>query len=352
MSKRVCVIPGDESAPEAVGPALRVLKAMELDIDYTELPSGEQGLEEHGDQWGDVCKAAIDGTDTTLFGSTSGKTPALGYLRWGKDAYAGVRPVRYMPGASSPLREPEGIDFVIVRENMEDLYSGVEGDLETLKPLGFINRLTGAPIPDSGGRFALKVITEEGSRRIVDFAFRLARRRAEQGHPGKVTAACKYNMLPQSDGLFRRVAREVADQYPDIEYEDYIIDDFARRIVADPHALDVVVLPNLYGDILSDEASALVGGLGVAPSAGYAEDFAYFEPVHGTAPDIMGTHTINPTATLLSAAMMLEHLDFGEAAEQLERAVEGVYAQGETLTPDQGGSATSDEFCDAVMRRL
>ena len=196
------------------------------------------------------------------------------------------------------------------------------------------------------------MITEEGSRRIVDFAFRLARRRAEQGHPGKVTAACKYNMLPQTDGLFRRVAREVADQYPDIEYEDYIIDDFARRIVADPHALDVVVLPNLYGDILSDEASALVGGLGVAPSAGYAEDFAYFEPVHGTAPDIMGTHTINPTATLLSAAMMLEHLDFGEAAEQLERAVEGVYAQGETLTPDQGGSATSDEFCDAVMRRL
>jgi isocitrate/isopropylmalate dehydrogenase len=352
MTSRVCVIPGDESAPEAVRPALRVLKAMELDVDYLELPSGEEGTAEHGDRWGDVCREAIDATETTLFGSTSGKTPALGYLRWTKNAYANLRPVRYLPGALSPLREPEGIDFIVVRENMEDLYAGVEGDLETLEPLGFTSRLTQSPIPTSGGRFALKVITEEASRRIVEFAFDLARRRAEQGHPGKVTASCKYNMLPQTDGLFRRVAREVADENPDVEFEDYIIDDFARRIVANPHDLDVVVLPNLYGDILSDEAAALVGGLGVAPSACYASDFAYFEPVHGTAPDILGTHTINPTATLLSAKMMLEHLEFGEAAEQLDQAIAAVYAEGSTLTPDQGGSATSDEFCDAVMRRL
>jgi isocitrate/isopropylmalate dehydrogenase len=144
----------------------------------------------------------------------------------------------------------------------------------------------------------------------------------------------------------------VARQNPDIEFEDYIVDDFARRIVAEPHALDVVVLPNLYGDILSDEASGLVGGLGLAPSACYSDDFAYFEPVHGTAPDIAGTHTINPTATLLSAVLMLDWLEFPDAARRLESAVEAVYREGDSLTPDQGGSATSDQFCAAVAQRL
>jgi isocitrate/isopropylmalate dehydrogenase len=352
MTKRVCVIPGDDAAPEAVLPALGVLKSMEMDIEFVELPSGEEGQAKYGSDWAGVCREAIDSCDTTLFGSTSGKTPALGYLRWQKETYANVRPVKYMRGARSPLREPEGIDFLIVRENMEDMYVGVEGDLQTLKPLGLTNRLTRRPIPSEGGTFALKIITEHNTRRIVDYACRLAVKRKAAGRPGRLTVACKYNMLPQTDGLFRRVAAEVAKGYPDLEYEDYIVDDFARQIVASPHDLDVVVLPNLYGDILSDEAAALVGGLGVAPSACFSETFAYFEPVHGTAPDIVGKRIINPTATLLSAAMMLEYLGLQSEASALERAVEAVYADGRSLTPDQGGSATSDEFCEAVRAKL
>ena len=350
MTKRICVIPGDDAAPEAVLPALDVLRAMELDIELVELPTGEEGLARYGEGFMQVCREAIDACDTTLFGSTSGKTQALAYLRREKRTYANLRPVRYIAGARSPLRDPEGIDFVIVRENTEDAYGGFEGELPALAP--YVRHLTSRPVPAEGGYFAVKVITEANSRRIIDYAFRLAQRRKLEGHPGRVTLSCKHNLLRKTDGLFRSVGAEVAKQYPEIEYADYIVDDFARRIVATPHKLDVVVLPNLYGDILSDEAAALVGGLGLAPSGCYGDDFAYFEPVHGSAPDIAGTRTINPTATLLSAAMMLEHLGFPDARTWLESAIEKVYAGGRTLTPDQGGSATSDEFCAAVRAHL
>lgn len=352
MSKRVCVIPGDDASPEAVLPALGVVKSLELDIDWLVLPSGEEGTARHGERWAQVCKDAIDACDTTWFGSASGKTPAIAHLRWGKGTYANVRPVRYMPGARSPLANPEGIDFVIVRENIEDMYAGVEGDLEALRPLGFVSNRTGQPIPASGGKFAVKVITEANTRRIADFACRLAVQRKAAGYPGRLTISSKYNVLRESDGLFRRVAEEVAAGYPELECESFIADDFARRIVADPHRLDVVVLPNLYGDIFSDEASALVGGLGVAPSGCFGDEYAYFESVHGTAPDIAGQHVINPTATMLSAAMMLRHLGFQDAASTLEGAIAAVYREGKSLTPDQDGTAHTEDFCEAVRAKL
>ena len=159
-------------------------------------------------------------------------------------------------------------------------------------------------------------------------------------------------MLPVTDGLFRDVARRVSEGYPDVTLETFIVDDFARRLVAAPHELDVVVLPNLYGDILSDAAAGVIGGLGLAPSGCYGDGYAYFESAHGSAPDIAGKGTINPTATILSAAMMLDHLGFEEAARRLETAVERVYAEGRRLTPDQGGTATTLEFSDAVARYL
>src|SRR5262245_60486396 len=159
-------------------------------------------------------------------------------------------------------------------------------------------------------------------------------------------------MLPQSDGLFRTVALDAARSYPDIAFESFIVDDFARRLVADPHALDVVVMPNLYGDILSDAAAGLVGGLGLAPSGCYGDDYAYFESVHGTAPDIAGRNVINPTATILSAAMMLDYLGLAEPARRLAAAVTRVYAAGEHLTVDQGGAASTTAFCEAVARQL
>ncbi|HLF76542.1 MAG TPA: isocitrate/isopropylmalate family dehydrogenase [Dehalococcoidia bacterium] len=352
MTKKVCVIPGDAASPEAVLPALSVLKQMELDIDWLVLPPGEDGVAKYGDRFLEVCKEAIDSCDTTLFGSTGGKTPAIGYLRFGKDTYANVRPTRYMPGARSPLKNPEGIDFIVVRENIEDLYAGIEGELSLLAPLGFKGRVSGLPISNEEGFFAVKVITERNTRRVVHYACKLAMKRKAAGYMGKVTVSGKYNVLPKTDGYFRSIAEEVVAEYPELKYEQFITDDFARRIVATPHSLDVVVMPNLYGDILSDEAASLVGGLGVAPSGCYGDSYAYFESVHGSAPDIAGQNIINPTAVLLSAKMMLEHLAFDSDAKRLESAIEATYKDGRVLTPDQGGTAHTGEFCDAVTAHL
>jgi isocitrate/isopropylmalate dehydrogenase len=341
---RVVVIEGEDAAPEAVRPTVALLDRLGLDLQWVQPP-----IEDH-----DATRRAIDESATTLFGATSGPSAwALFYLRWGKGTYANVRPTRWLPGFRSPLARPQGIDLVIVRENLEDLYVGVEGDLEILRPAGLASATLRRPVADVGpGRFALKVITEAGAERVVRFAFELARRRRRPGRPAKVTCATKHNMLPQSDGLFRTVALDVAASYPDVAFESFLADDFARRLVADPHALDVVVLPNLYGDILSDAAAGLIGGLGLAPSGCYGDTYAYFESVHGTAPDLTGRNTINPTATILSAAMMLEYLGFTEGARRLETAVARVYAAGEHLTPDQGGDATSTAFCEAVTRQL
>src|SRR2546430_418852 len=285
-------------------------------------------------------RRAIDASDAALFGATSGRSAAaLFYLRWGKATYANVRPARWLPGYRSPLARPEGIDLVIVRENLEDLYVGVEGELAALRPLALSSPMMRRPVADLGpGRFALKVITEEGSARVVRFAFELARRRKATGRPGKLTCATKHNMLPATDGLFREVATRLAASYPDVRFETFIVDDFARRLVAEPQALDVVVLPNLYGDILSDAAAGVIGGLGLAPSGCYGDGYAYFEPAHRSAPDIAGKGIINPTATILSAGMMLDHLGFAPAARRLEAPVEDVYADAPPANPPQGGT--------------
>jgi isocitrate/isopropylmalate dehydrogenase len=208
------------------------------------------------------------------------------------------------------------------------------------------------PSAATEGRYAVKIVTRDNTARAAHAACRLARRRKANGSPGRLTTAVKWNVLPRSDGYFRDVVRSVAAEYPDLEFEDYLADDFARRLVADPYDLDVVLLPNLYGDILSDEGAATVGGLGVVPSGCYGEDFAYFEPVHGTAPDIVGRGIINPTATILSAAMLLEHLGLVDQAARLEAAVEGAIAASDRLTPDVGGRSGTDDFADAVRERL
>jgi len=338
--KRLAVIEGEDAAPEAMRPTVALVDRLGLPIDWV-----RPAVEDH-----DATRHAIDASDATLFGATSGRSAAaLFHLRWGKATYANVRPARWLPGYRSPLARPEGIDLVIVRENLEDLYVGVEGDLAALRPLALSSPMARRPVADLGpGRFALKVITEEGSARVVRFAFELARRRKATGRPGKLTCATKHNMLPATDGLFREVATRLAASYPDVRFETFIVDDFARRLVAEPQALDVVVLPNLYGDILSDAAAGVIGGLGLAPSGCYGDGYAYFEPAHGSAPDIAGKGIINPTATILSAAMMLDHLGFAPAARRLEAAVEHVYADGRPLTPDQGGTATTLEFAAAV----
>ncbi len=351
---RVVAIPGEDAAPEAFHPTVALVDGLGVDIEWLWPPVGEAGVERHGKAFPDEAREAIDASDATLFGSTSGPSaPALYYLRWGRQTYANVRPARWFPGCKSPLERPEALDFAIVRENLEDLYMGLEGDLEDLAPLGLVSPTARKPVAELGrGRYALKVITEQGTERVVRFSFELARRRKARGRRGRVTCGTKHNMLPRSDGFFLEVARAVAGDYPDIEFESYIVDDFARRLVAVPEELDVVVLPNLYGDVLSDAAAGLLGGLGLAPSGCYGADYAYFESAHGSAPDIAGRGVINPTATILSAVMMLEHLGFADEAAALERAVERVYAEGKTLTPDQGGTASTTAFCDAVAESL
>ncbi|HVN64305.1 MAG TPA: isocitrate/isopropylmalate family dehydrogenase, partial [Candidatus Binataceae bacterium] len=318
--------------------------------DYIEFPPGEKWARGDTDA---AVRRAIDDSDTTLFGSTSGKTTAIMHLRWGRQTYANVRPIRYWKGFRSPLAAPEGIDFVIVRENLEDLYLGLEGPLDALVPINPISKILRAPLDTSEpGRYAIKVITERGTRRVAEFACKLALARRKKGGRGKVTCTAKYNMLRETDGLFRRIVEETVAAHPQLNYEEFIVDDFARRLVQSPSELDVVVAPNLYGDILSDEAAGLIGGLGLAPSGCFGDDYAYFESVHGTAPDIAGRGIINPTATMLSAAMLLDYLGFADAAARLERAIRTVYADGKTLTADQGGDATTVEFARAAIGQL
>ncbi len=356
LHKRVVVIDGDDASPEAVIPSIDVLSAMGLPIRFERPPIGLAAKQGHGDVFPEVTRVAIDEADATLFGSTSGPSSrALFYLRWGKQTFANVRPCRWLPGFRSPLARPEGLDFVIIRENLEDLYLGLEGDLTDLTDLAGLNLKARGERPalrDLGpGKFAIKAITEHGSERVIQFAFELARKRAiGRQRRGKVTVTCKYNMLSVSDGLFRDIGAGVAAEYPDIAFDTYIIDDFLCRMITKPHDFDVVVMPNLYGDIMSDGAAGLLGGLGLAPSGCYGDDYAYFESAHGTAPDIAGKNIINPTATLLSAAMMLEYLDLDAAADRLRDGIRQVYANGAHLTPDQGGKATTTEFCDALLR--
>ena len=360
--RRVAVLPGDDAAPEAVEAGMEILEAMALPVEWVVLPDGETMARKFSRPERDqLIRETVDSCAAALFGATSGKTGAVWYLRWGKDTYANVRPVRWREGVPSPLRDPAGIDYVIVRENLEDLYVGIEGDLGALRSSGLDLRPHGGridvspsigPATAADGRFAVKVLTKENTERVAHFACRLARERKGRGYPGKVTCSCKYNVLPQSDGFFRHTVAAVVAGYPELDYEEYIVDDFARRLVATPRDLDVVVMPNLYGDILSDEAAATVGGLGVAPSGCYGDGFAYFEPVHGTAPDIAGRGIVNPTATTLSAAMLLRHLGLALDASRLESAVDATLAAADNLTPDLGGRGTTRSFTGAVLSRL
>lgn len=353
--KNIVVIEGDDAAPEAMRPTVEILTSLIGDQVTWHYPVvGEAAVEASGTPFPDEAKAMIDASDATLFGSTSGSSAAsLFYLRWGRVTFANVRPARYLPGYQSPYAEPEKIDFVIVRENLEDMYLGIEGDIEELKSLNWISRTSRQPLADiKDGRYALKVITKEGTERVMRFSFELARKRKAKGYPGRVTTGTKHNMLRVSDGYFREIAAEVAEEFPDIEYENYIVDDFAHRMVRDPGSLDVAVLANLYGDILSDAAAGMIGGLGLAPSGCYGNDYAYFESAHGTAPDIAGLNIINPTATLLSGSMMLEHLGFSAEAERLDQGIRTLYAEGNVRTPDQGGDATTTAFCDALQSIL
>ena len=327
--------------------SLRVLDALDLPVEWDHVPVGDELASLTPDEREALVGEHIDAADTVLFGSSNGTTPGAGFMRWGKRTYANVRPVRWRPGYNSPLARPEGIDYVIVRENLEDMYVGVMGPAKLLLDAGLTEGRSRVPPDAANGRFAAKIITRPGTEQVTRFACKLALQRG-----GKLTVSAKTNMLPATDRWFCDIAREVASEYPGLEYEQFIIDDMAHRLVMRPHDLDVLLLPNLYGDILSDEGAGTIGGMGLAPSGCYGDDWAYFESAHGTAPDIAGQGIINPTATLESAEMMLRYLGLDNPADRLDRALEEVYEQGEHVTPDQRGTAGTEEFAAAVIDAL
>ncbi len=273
-------------------------------------------------------------------------------LRQSLDLYACLRPCKTYRGVPSPF---QNVDIVIVRENTEDLYSGIEfarGTKESDKLAKLILEATQAKVRKDSG-YSIKVISETASRRIVKFAFEYAR----ANHRKKVSAAHKANILKFSDGLFLAAAREVAKEYKDIEFEDVVIDALCMRLVRNPQQYDVIVLPNLYGDIVSDLCAGLVGGLGVAPGANIGDNMAVFEPTHGSAPKYAGQNKVNPMAMMLSATMMLRHLGEVEAGNRLEKAIAEVIAEGNNVTYDlksdrNQSAATTSAVADAVIEKL
>jgi len=353
MTKRVCVVKGDDAAPEVVVPTVQILEGMNLDIEFIRVETGDEAVAKYSTGFPESAKKIIDESECALMGSTRDIRGVHGYLRWGKKCFANIRPTKYVSGLRSPLKNPEGIDFIILRENTEGLYPGWEGDIAQLVPLKLKNDMLGVRLDTTAkGKFAVKVNTEAITRDVCQFACELAMKRKAKGGRGIITVSSKYNVLTQVDEMFRRIAEETVREYPELTFRQLIIDNCAQQLVINPQQFDVLVMGNQHGDILADEAAALIGGLGLAPNACVGKDYAYFGSVHGTAPDIAGMNIINPTAMLLSGAMLLEHLGYEQEAAHLETAIYKVYQDGKYLTRDQRGSAATADFCEAVKANL
>ena len=332
MKHKITLIPGDGIGPEVTGATISVLRATGFEAEWETFVVGAEALSRFGDPLPQDLiesikrnKIALKGPVATPIGT--GFVSSNVRLRKALDLYANLRPIKSLKGVPSRY---EDVDLVGVRENTEDLYSGLEHEV----------------VP--GVVESLKIITDKASRRIAKFAFEYARLEGRK----KVTAVHKANIMKLSDGLFLRCFREVSEDYPEIKADDLIVDNTCMQLVINPTQFDVLLLENLYGDIVSDLCAGLIGGLGVAPGANIGEDIAVFEAVHGAAPSIAGRGIANPTAVLLSAVLMLKHLNQRERAVRVQSALEKVLADGKVLTRDLGGQATTLEFTDAIIHAL
>ncbi len=358
MPHKVTLIPGDGTGPEITEATRRVLEGTGVAFEWDVQHAGESVIELAGTPLPEPVlasirrnKVAIKGPITTPVGH--GFRSVNVALRKELDLYACLRPCKTYKGVRSRY---DDIDIVIVRENHEDLYAGIEfqeGSPEALHLIDVLEKLGSPRIREDSG-ISIKPISVTGSRRIVRFAFEYARRYDRH----KVTAVHKSNIMKFSDGLFLATARAVAEEYPDIEFQDRIVDNCCMQLVARPEEYDVLVLPNLYGDILSDLGAGLVGGLGVAPGANFGDDVAVFEPTHGSAPKYAGLNKINPMAMMLSGVLMLRHLGEDEAAVRLEAAIATVIAEGKSVTWDMKPSRTdptavgTSDVADAVLAAM
>jgi len=350
----VTLIRGDGTGPELVAAAKRVLEATGVKFNWDIQDAGVDVMEREGTPLPPHVlksirhnKVALKGPITTPIGT--GFRSVNVALRKELDLYACLRPCKYYPGIRSKYQD---VDLVVVRENTEDLYAGVEFDVGTVPAVEIIEMAEGKIRQDSA--ISIKPISITGTRRIVRFAFDYAR----ENNRKKVTAVAKANIMKFTDGLFFRVASEVAKNYPDIEYQEVLVDNMCMQLVQKPELYDVLVLPNLYGDILSDLCAGLVGGLGVAPGANIGDEAALFEPTHGSAPRYKGQNKVNPTALILSGMLMLRYLKETEAADRLERAVAAVIAEGKDVTydmkPDRNDPTAvgTSEMADAIIRKM
>ena len=325
---QIAVIPGDGIGKEVMEATINVLDALDVDFDYVYGIAGDECNEEHGTPLPQETIDIVRDADACLFGA-AGETAAdvIVKIRQEMKMFANLRPVKSYPNTNALF---EDVDFMIVRENTEGLYIANQEE-ETEE-----------------GAIAKRIITKEAEKRIIDYAFQYAK----DNNRTKVTAVHKANVLKKTDGLFKEIFYEVAEDYPDIDTEDFYVDATAMYLVTQPQEFQVVVTTNLFGDILSDEGAGLVGGLGLIPSANIGSDGALFEPVHGSAPDIAGQQKANPIAMMLSAIMMLRYLGENEAADKFDSAILKVLTEGKTLTGDLGGNATTMEVSEAIKNAL
>lgn len=332
MTKLITLMKGDGIGPEICDAVMRILKAAEADVEFECFEVGEAEYLRNGEL---IPKAAYESFERNKVMLKAPITTPIGKgfrslnvtLRKRYDLYANIRPAKSNAAVVTPF---PNVDIVTFRENTEDLYVGVEEQI------------------DENTVHATKIITRKASERIIEDAFEYALKHDRK----KVTCVHKANILKQSDGMFLAIFQEIAKRYPSIVAEDKIIDALCMRLVMDPSEFDVLVMPNLYGDIVSDLTSGLIGGLGLLPSANLGKEYAMFEAVHGSAPDIAGKHIANPTALLWSACMMLEYLGQTECAERIRKAVDQVLSLGEVRTPDLKGSATTEAYRDAIIANL
>jgi isocitrate dehydrogenase (NAD+) len=332
MKHKITLIPGDGIGPEVTKATLQVIEAAGIDVEWDTFNAGPEAFEKYGNYLPEELlesiqrnRVAIKGPISTPIGE--GFSSINVTLRKALSLYANFRPIKSLPGVKSRF---ENVDIIIVRENTEDLYSG----LEHIVVPGVVE--------------SLKIITAEASTRIARFAFEYARRHNRK----KISSIHKANIMKLSDGLFLECVREVGRLHPDIHYEELIVDNACMQMVLNPQRFDVMLLENLYGDIISDLGAGLVGGLGLVPGANLGENCAVFEAVHGSAPNIAGKNIANPTAMMLSAVLMFQHLGEIEKANRIAFAVDAVYLKGEIRTPDLGGTASTTQFAEAVLQHL
>ena len=324
---QIAVVPGDGIGQEVMKATIDVLDSLDIDFEYVYGEAGDECLEKNGTALPDETLDIIRQSDACLFGA-AGETAAdvIVKIRQEMKMFANLRPVKAYPHTNSLSDE---IDFMIVRENTEGMYIADE------------EKYT------DEGAIARRIITREAERRIIDYAFKYA----VENNKSKVTAVHKANVLKKTDGLFKEIFYEVAENYPDIATEDFYVDATAMYLITQPESFEVIVTTNLFGDILSDEGAGLVGGLGLIPSANIGLDGALFEPVHGSAPDIAGKGIANPIGTIGSAALMLDHLGLSEEATRINQAIEATTRQG-ILTKDLGGTHNTAEITDSIIKNL